>query len=36
MKIIEMTATFGCLSKATLRPGEGFTLVEWGGAEVAG
>ena len=28
MKIIEMTATFGCLSKATLRPGEGFTLVE--------
>lgn len=28
MKIIEMTATFGCLNKATLRPGEGFTLVE--------
>ena len=28
MKIIEMNATFGCLNKATLRPGDGFTLVE--------
>lgn len=28
MKIIEMTATFGCLNRSTLRPGEGFTLVE--------
>ena len=27
MKIREMTATFGNLNKATLRPGEGFTLV---------
>ena len=28
MKIIEMTATFGCLNRATLRPGESFTLIE--------
>lgn len=28
MKILEMTATFGCLNHAVLRPGEGFTLVE--------
>ena len=27
MRIIEMTATFGCLNKATLRPGADFTLV---------
>ena len=27
MKIREMTATFGNLNKATLRPGEGFTLI---------
>ena len=27
MKILEMTATFGNLNRATLRPGEGFTLV---------
>ena len=27
MKIIEMTATFGCLDHAVLRPGEGFTLI---------
>ncbi len=28
MKIKEMTATFGKLDKATLRPGEGFTLIQ--------
>ena len=28
MKILEMTATFGGLDHATLRPGPGFTLVE--------
>lgn len=28
MKLIEMTATFGCLSNATLRFGEGFHLAE--------
>ena len=28
MKIKEMTATFGCLERATLRPGEGLTLIE--------
>ena len=28
MKILEMTATFGCLRQATLRPGPGLTLLE--------
>ena len=28
MKIIEMTATFGVLNKAVLRPGPGLTLIE--------
>ena len=27
MKILEMTATFGTLQKAVLRPGPGFTLI---------
>lgn len=27
MKILEMTATFGCLQKAVLRPGPGLTLI---------